>query len=62
MFRGRPEYSQFDVDGLPVLNADGTEVSKSQRKKLEKEQKMQEKLYKQYLESQGQADASHSSS
>lgn len=58
MFKSRGEYSTFDAEGLPTHNADGTEVSKSQRKKLEKELKTQEKLYKQYLESQGQAASS----
>jgi len=53
MFKLRGEYSQFDAEGLPTHSTDGTEVSKSQRKKLEKEQKTQEKLYKQYLEQQG---------
>ncbi len=53
MFRGRAEYSQFDAEGLPTHAADGTEVSKSQRKKLEKERTAQEKLYTQYIASQG---------
>ena len=55
MFRDPGLYSAFDAEGLPKHNADGTEVSKSQRKKLEKEQKAQEKLYKQYTDSQAAA-------
>lgn len=49
MFRGRPEYSQFDAEGLPTHTSDGAEVSKSARKKLEKERTVQEKLHQQYL-------------
>ena len=41
LFRLAPEYegkfSQYDETGLPTHNADGTEVTKSMRKKLEKE-------------------------
>jgi cysteinyl-tRNA synthetase len=49
MFRGRSEYSQFDADGVPTHTSDGAEISKSARKKLEKERTAQEKLYQQYL-------------
>jgi hypothetical protein len=41
LFKLAPEYlgkfSQYDETGLPTHNADGTEVTKSGRKKLEKE-------------------------
>lgn len=46
MFKKQPElYSQFDAEGLPTHNADGEELTKSQRKKLKKEQDKQKKLH-----------------
>lgn len=38
-------YGEWDEQGLPVKDGEGKEVSKSQRKKMEKEWKAQEKLY-----------------
>eukprot|EP00644_Phytophthora_capsici_P016859 jgi/Phyca11/512063/fgenesh2_kg.PHYCAscaffold_121_\ len=50
MFKKQPElYSQFDAEGLPTHNAAGEELTKSQRKKLKKEQDKQKKLHDSYL-------------
>jgi len=46
MFRSDAKYAEFDADGLPTkLAADGTEVPKSQLKKLKKEWEKQGKAY-----------------
>lgn len=42
-------YSEWDADGLPTKAKDGTEVTKSQLKKLQKEQARQKKLHDEYL-------------
>uniref|UniRef100_M4BBL4 glutamine--tRNA ligase n=1 Tax=Hyaloperonospora arabidopsidis (strain Emoy2) TaxID=559515 RepID=M4BBL4_HYAAE len=50
MFKKQPElYAHFDAEGLPTHNAAGEELTKSQRKKLKKEQEKQKKLYEGYL-------------
>ncbi len=41
-------YKEFDEDGLPTVAANGKEVSKSQRKALEKRLKKQKKLHDKY--------------
>jgi hypothetical protein len=43
------KYSAFDSKGLPTIDADGTAVTKSRRKALEKEFVRQEKLHAKYL-------------
>ncbi|CDK28060.1 unnamed protein product [Kuraishia capsulata CBS 1993] len=42
-------YSEWDSEGLPVKAADGTEVTKSARKKLVKLFEQQKKLHEEYL-------------
>lgn len=39
------EFKEFDERGIPTVLADGTPVSKSRRKKLEKEWDRQSKLF-----------------
>ncbi|KAL2161838.1 hypothetical protein VTH06DRAFT_7622 [Thermothelomyces fergusii] len=48
MFKGDPKYQEWDADGLPTKLADGTEVPKSQVKKLRKEWERQAKLHEEY--------------
>lgn len=43
------KYSAWDEKGIPTHQADGTEVSKKQRKKLEKTWELQQKTYQTYL-------------
>ncbi|XP_033216367.1 cysteine--tRNA ligase, cytoplasmic [Belonocnema kinseyi] len=45
------KYSKFDDNGLPMLDAEGKEISKGQLKKLQKMQQVQEKRYNEYLTS-----------
>ncbi|KAK4107846.1 hypothetical protein N656DRAFT_792911 [Canariomyces notabilis] len=49
MFKGDPKYQDWDADGLPSKLADGSEVPKSQVKKLKKEWDRQKKLHEEYL-------------
>lgn len=42
-------YSQWDDQGLPTHDKEGKEVTKSARKKMEKESKAQEKAHQAYL-------------
>ena len=46
------EYSSWDANGLPLTDSNGVELSKSKRKKLEKEYNAQVKLHEEYLKSQ----------
>ena len=46
------KYSTFDEKGFPVLDAEGKELSKGAKKKLEKLYETQAKNYQEYLESQ----------
>ncbi|ONH66875.1 Cysteine--tRNA ligase [Cyberlindnera fabianii] len=46
------EYSAWDESGMPTIDKDGKEVSKSARKKLQKQFDAQTKLHKEYLEKQ----------
>ncbi|KAJ3340979.1 hypothetical protein HDU91_000776 [Kappamyces sp. JEL0680] len=50
LFRTK-EYSEWDDKGLPTKDSEGQEVTKSKRKKLEKEMAAQAKLHKEYLDS-----------
>ncbi|OLL22403.1 putative cysteine--tRNA ligase [Neolecta irregularis DAH-3] len=43
------EYSQWDNNGIPILDKEGVEVNKSRRKKLIKEWELQKKLHEEYL-------------
>ena len=48
------EYSEWDSMGLPLKDREGIEISKSKRKKLEKEYAAQVKLHQEFLlDSQG---------
>mmetsp|Transcript_8191 Transcript_8191/g.16548 ORF Transcript_8191/g.16548 Transcript_8191/m.16548 type:complete len:107 (+) Transcript_8191:1941-2261(+) len=52
-FRFGPEsakYSEWDDEGMPTKLSDGQEVTKSGRKKLEKERDRQAKLHQKFLE------------
>ncbi|KAL2018614.1 hypothetical protein VTK56DRAFT_584 [Thermocarpiscus australiensis] len=49
MFKGDAKYREWDADGLPTKLADGSEVPKSQVKKLRKEWERQKKLHEEYL-------------
>lgn len=55
MFKGQG-FKEFDEEGIPTVNADGTEVSKSARKKMLKQWGTQKKLYDEYLKSQEKND------
>jgi cysteinyl-tRNA synthetase len=47
------EYSAWDVDGLPLKDKEGNDVSKGASKKLKKEWEKQKKLYDAHLKSAG---------
>ncbi|ORX49402.1 hypothetical protein DM01DRAFT_184822 [Hesseltinella vesiculosa] len=49
LFKTSDEFSKFDDQGLPTHMKDGEEVTKSRRKKLQKEWDTQKKLHEQYL-------------
>ena len=51
MFRS-PEFSAWDDDGLPTRDKDGEEVTKSRRKKLQKDWDRQKKLHEAWMEAQ----------
>lgn len=55
LFKGDAKYQEFDVDGVPTRLADGSEVPKSQVKKLKKEWEKQKKLHEEYLTKFGSA-------
>ncbi|KAL2134090.1 hypothetical protein VTI74DRAFT_1086 [Chaetomium olivicolor] len=55
MFKGDAKYQEWDADGLPTKLADGSEVPKSQVKKLKKEWERQKKLHEEYLAKFGSA-------
>lgn len=56
MFKRQLElYSQFDSEGLPTHDASGAPLTKSQQKKLKKEQDKQKKLHESYLAQQSSA-------
>lgn len=50
MFRNA-EYTAWDEQGIPTRDAQGTELTKSRRKKLTKEFDAQVKLHAEYLKS-----------
>jgi cysteinyl-tRNA synthetase len=45
------EYSEWDSTGIPLKDKDGAEITKSKRKKLEKEFNVQSKLHEEFLAS-----------
>ncbi|KAK3984914.1 tRNA synthetases class I (C) catalytic domain-containing protein [Cladorrhinum sp. PSN332] len=49
MFKSDPKYQEWDAEGLPTKLADGTELPKSQGKKLKKDWDRQKKLHDEYL-------------
>ena len=55
MFKGDAKYQECDAEGLPAKLADGSEVPKSQVKKLKKEWERQKKLHEEYLAKFGAA-------
>lgn len=44
------KFSKFDDRGFPILDAEGKELSKGAKKKLEKIYENQTKTYQEYLE------------
>ena len=46
-------FGAFDADGLPTTLADGSDVPKTQQKRLKKEWERQKKLHEQYIEKFG---------
>lgn len=48
------KYSVFNENGIPTLDKDGKELSKSLAKKLQKEWEKQNENYQKYLKSQEQ--------
>ena len=51
MFRS-PEFSAWDDDGLPTKDREGEEITKSRRKKLQKDSERQRKLHEAWTEAQ----------
>jgi cysteinyl-tRNA synthetase len=49
MFRGDPEFSEWDAEGIPTKDAEGKEVAKSRRKKLVKEWERQKALHEKWV-------------
>ncbi|KAH6618294.1 tRNA synthetases class I (C) catalytic domain-containing protein [Chaetomium sp. MPI-SDFR-AT-0129] len=55
LFKGDTKYLEWDAEGLPTKLADGSEVPKSQTKKLKKDWDRQKKLHDEYLAKFGSA-------
>ncbi|KAI8375559.1 cysteinyl-tRNA synthetase [Blakeslea trispora] len=55
MFKNSEEFSKFDESGFPTHTKDGEEVTKSRKKKLQKEYDNQKKLHEEYLKEFGHA-------
>ena len=49
MFKEDDKYRAWDADGIPSILADGSELPKSQVKKLKKDWERQKKLHEEYL-------------
>ncbi|KAL2754863.1 hypothetical protein ACRALDRAFT_1064644 [Sodiomyces alcalophilus JCM 7366] len=49
MFKSDDKYSEWDAEGLPTKLKDGSELPKSQLKKLQKEWQRQKKAHEEYL-------------
>jgi cysteinyl-tRNA synthetase len=52
MFRGSDEYSEWDKNGIPTVDAAGNALSKNRRKKLVKEWENQKKRHEEWLATQ----------
>ncbi|CAI6334666.1 unnamed protein product [Periconia digitata] len=52
MFRTSDDYSKFDENGIPTMDAAGNELSKNRRKKLVKEWEQQKKSHEEWLATQ----------
>ena len=52
MFRASDEYSEWDENGIPTVDAAGTAISKNRRKKLVKEWEKQKKRHEEWLATQ----------
>ncbi|CAN6627053.1 hypothetical protein TRVA0_011S00870 [Trichomonascus vanleenenianus] len=50
LFKGNPLYTEWDDNGIPTKDKEGQEVTKSMRKKLEKEHKAQQQLHQKFLD------------
>ena len=48
-----PEYADWDENGIPTKEKDGSDVTKSKRKKLQKDWEKQKKIHEQWLASKG---------
>ncbi|KAI1496781.1 tRNA synthetases class I (C) catalytic domain-containing protein [Biscogniauxia marginata] len=57
MFKSDERYSEFDAEGLPTKMKDGSEVPKSQLKKLKKEWDRQKKAHGEYVTKFGASKA-----
>ncbi|KAI8370507.1 tRNA synthetases class I (C) catalytic domain-containing protein [Radiomyces spectabilis] len=53
MFKSSDEFSKFDDNGFPTHTKDGEEVTKSRKKKLQKEWDAQKKLHEEYVKEFG---------
>lgn len=51
------KYSKFDERGFPILDAEGKELSKGAKKKLEKLYETQAKNYQEYLENKKKSES-----
>ncbi|CCF40204.1 hypothetical protein CH063_10838 [Colletotrichum higginsianum] len=49
MFKGDDKYGEWDGEGLPTKLKDGSDVPKSQLKKLQKQWQSQKKAHEEYL-------------
>ncbi|KAK0374402.1 tRNA synthetase class I catalytic domain-containing protein [Colletotrichum limetticola] len=49
LFKGDEKYSEWDAEGLPTKLKDGSDVPKSQLKKLQKQWQSQKKAHEEYL-------------
>ncbi|TEA10406.1 Cysteine--tRNA ligase [Colletotrichum sidae] len=57
MFKGDEKYSEWDAEGLPTKLKDGSDVPKSQLKKLQKEWQRQKKAHEEYVAKFGAVNA-----
>lgn len=48
MFKDETKYSEYDENGIPTKDNEGKEISKSLKKKLQKQYEQQKKLYEEY--------------
>lgn len=55
----KDEFSLFDDQGIPTRDAEGVEITKSRRKKLQKEWEAQKKLHIEFLEWQARQNKSN---